>query len=63
MKRKELKQIAAKIVKLEQIIQNSNDAAKSKQAQLEIMELSSHVGNLNDMIIIDELVQKMLESS
>ena len=63
MKRKELKQIAAKIIKLEQIIQNSNDAAKSKQAQLEIMELSSHVGNLNDMIIIDELVQKMLESS
>lgn len=63
MKRKELKQMAAKIAKLEQIIQNSEDAAKSKQAQLEIMELSSHVGNLEDMIIIDELVQKILESS
>lgn len=65
MKRKEIKNLAQKIAKLELIIQNTNDAAESKRAQNEINELCSpsHVGSWEDIIAIDEMVQEILEKS
>lgn len=60
MKQKELKQIAQKIAKLERIIQLNEDSKEVKQAQQQIIELSGHVSNLDDMCAIDEMVQSML---
>lgn len=61
MKRKELKALAAKIAKAEQIIQNSDDAKAIKKAELEIVTLSGHVNSIEDMVAIDEMVQEILE--
>ena len=61
MKRKELKALAAKIAKQEQIIQTTSDPKEKKQAEQEIMRLSSCVDSLDDIIAIDELVIEILE--
>ena len=60
MKRKELKEIAKKIAKAEQIIANSEDNFAIRKAQDEIMELSGRLMSLDDMIAVDELVQDLL---
>lgn len=61
MKRKELKNIANKIAKLEQIIQTSTDKEAAKRAEMEIMKLSESVHSLDDMMLIDEMVMDILE--
>lgn len=63
MKRKELKNLAQKIVKYELIIRDSSDKAEIAKAEAQIMELSSHVKSLEDMMAIDELVQDILQKS
>ena len=63
MKKKELKNLAQKIAKYEKIIQTSSDKAEIKKAKSEIMSLSGHVDNLEDMMIIDEMVQDILGNS
>lgn len=63
MKKKELKNLAQKIAKYEKIIQTSSDKAEIKKAESEIMSLSGHVDNLEDMMIIDEMVQDILGNS
>ena len=63
MKKKELKNLAAKIAKCERIIQTSDDKQAIRQAESEIMRLSSCVNSLKDMIAIDELVMEMLEKN
>lgn len=60
MKRKEKKQLAEKIAKYERIIQSTDDRDKIKEAESKIMELSTHVYNLEDMVEIDEMVQDLL---
>lgn len=60
MKRKELKHIAEKIAKAEFIIQNSDDKKAITRAQNDILTLSNSIGNLNDIITIDEMVQEIL---
>ena len=60
MKRKEKKQLAEKIAKYERIIQSTNDRDKIKEAESKIMELSTHVCDLEDMVEIDEMVQDLL---
>lgn len=60
MKRKEKKQLAEKIAIYERIIQSTDDEEKIKKAELKIMELSTHVYNLEDMVEIDEMVQDLL---
>ena len=60
MKRKEKKQLAEKIAKYERIIQSTNDKDKIKEAESKIMELSTHVYDLEDMVEIDEMVQDLL---
>lgn len=63
MKRKEKKQLAEKIVKYERIIQQNTDEELIKEAQARIMELSSHVDNIDDIMEVDEMVQNLLASS
>ena len=60
MKRKELKILAQKIANAEYIIRNSEDTKAVEKARNDILELSGKVSSLEDMIIIDELVQKIL---
>lgn len=62
MKKKELKNLATKIAKLERIIQANEDSKKVSQAQDEILKLSQSVHSLDDMILIDELVMEMLST-
>ena len=61
MKKKEMKNLAAKIAKCERIIMLNEDPKAVKQAEEEIMRLSSSVDRLEDMITIDELVMELLE--
>ena len=62
MKRFELLKIAKKIVKLENIIQNTTDPAVRAQAENDILQLTVKYNlNLYDMIEIDEIVQNMLQ--
>ena len=60
MKRKEKKQLAEKIAKYERIVQASEDPKEIKEAQNKIVELSSHVNNIEDIMEIDEMVQDLL---
>ena len=63
MKQKEIKNLAQKIAKYERIIQTSDDKKLVRQAEEEIMKLSSSVSSLEDMVAIDELVMEMLEKN
>lgn len=61
MKRKELRNIATKIAKCEQIIRSGEDKNAAKRAEDEIMKLSAGVADLDDLVAIDELVMEILE--
>ena len=63
MKKKEIKNLAQKIAKYELIVQTSDDKKAVRQAQETIMELTSSVDNMEDMIAIDELVMELLEKN
>ena len=63
MKKKELKNLAQKIAKYERIIQTSDDKKMVRQAQEKIMELTSSVTSLDDMVAIDEAVMELLEKN
>lgn len=61
MRNKELKNLAQKIAKCEMIIQEGGDEGETLRAQEEIMKLSSHIKNFEDIVIIDEMVQDILK--
>lgn len=61
MKAKEIKNLAKKIAQQEMIIQRSNSEEEKRQAEKEIVKLSSSIKNLNDMIAVDEAVQEFLD--
>ena len=63
MKTKELKNLAKKIAKYEQIIQNSDDKEAIRNAETEIMKLSGSVKSLEDIMLIDEFVQELLSNN
>ena len=63
MKIKEIKALAQKIAKYEKIIQSSEDKKLVRQAEEEIMKLSSSVESLDDMVAIDEIVMELLEKN
>lgn len=63
MKQKEIKNLAQKIAKYERIVQTSDDNKVVRQAQEKIMELTSGVTSLDDMIAIDEAVMELLEKN
>ena len=61
MKKKELKQIATQIAKLELIISQDDDQSRINQAKESIMHLVGRVSDPEDLFAIDELVQEILE--
>ena len=61
MKKKELKNFASKIAKLERTIQSTTDSEVKKKAEIEIMKITTGIGNFEDLIVIDELVMEMLK--
>lgn len=63
MKRKEIKNLAQKIVKYEKIIRESADKTEVKLAQVEIMNISNSITSLEDMVLIDEMVQELLSKN
>ena len=63
MKQKEIKNLAQKIAKYELIVQTSDDKKLVRQAQEKIMELTSSVTSLDDMVAIDEAVMELLEKN
>ena len=63
MKQKEIKNLAQKIAKYERIIQTSDDKKLVRQTQEKIMELTSSVTSLDDMVAIDEVVMELLEKN
>ncbi len=63
MKKKEIKNLAQKIVKYERIIQTSDDKKAVRQAEEEIMRITSSVDSLEDMVAIDECVMELLEKN
>ena len=62
MKKKELANLAQRIAKAEQTIENSSNLDEVQRAKNEIMLLTRNVKNLDDMMAIDEMVLKILES-
>lgn len=62
MKKKEIKNLATKIAKWEKIIQTSDNKEAIKQAEDEIMKVSSSVKSLEDMMAIDEMVLELLKT-
>ncbi len=63
MKKKEIKTLAQKIAKYERVVQESDDKYLVRQAQEKIMELTSSVTNMEDMVAIDECVMEILEKN
>lgn len=63
MKRKELKKLAQRLAELEMIIEHSDDHEARLKAQNEVLDISSRVVDIEDMLALDELTQKILEKS
>ena len=63
MIQKEIKNLAQKIAKYDRIVQTSDDKKLVRQAQEKIMELTSGVTSLDDMVAIDEAVMELLEKN
>lgn len=63
MKKKEIRNLAEKIVKYERIIQTSDSKEEISKAEKEIMKVSSSVRSLEDMMAIDEIVLELLEKN
>ena len=60
MKKKELKSLAKRIAEAEYIIQTSSDKKEINNAKNQIIELSNHAIDLEDMAVLDDMVQEIL---
>lgn len=60
MKKKELKELALKIIAYEDIIANSENENEIKQAKNEVLKLSKKIEKLNDMFELDVYIQEQL---
>ena len=61
MKKKELKKIAERLAQLEIIISESTDNIERLNAKNEVLDISSRIVDIEDLMAIDELVQEILE--
>ncbi|MBE6148289.1 MAG: hypothetical protein E7167_02070 [Firmicutes bacterium] len=61
MDRKNRREIAREIAKCELIIQKSNNDLNKNKAMNRIETLTMRITNLEDMLAIDDMVQKILE--
>lgn len=60
MKKKELKNLAKRIAEAEFIIQTSSDKKEINKAKNQIIELSNHAIDLEDMAVLDDMIQEIL---
>ena len=63
MKKKELKRLATRMAELEIIIQNSADPYEKQAAQNEILNITSKIVDIEDMLALDEMTQEILEKN
>lgn len=61
MDRKNRREIAREIAKCELIIQKTSDENYKKKFMNRIETLSAQITSLEDMIVIDDMVQKILK--
>ena len=62
MKKKELKNLAAQFARAERTLQTSSNEQEIANAQSEILRLSQRVTSLEDLMLLDDLIQKELEN-
>ena len=62
MKKKELKNLAVQIARAERTLQTSSNEQEVANAQSEILRLSKRVTSLEDLMLIDDLIQKELKN-
>lgn len=63
MDRKDRGEIAREIAKCEKIIQSSSNEIAKKQAMNRIETISMRITSLEDILAIDDMVQKILEKN
>lgn len=61
MKKKELKRIAEQIAQTEINLQKSENPEKVRELKEKIIKLSSRITSLEDVMILDELIQKEIK--
>lgn len=62
MKKKELKELATRIITCEDIIETSNDEKEIEKAKNEILKLTKKIESLGDMLELDAFIQEQLEN-
>ena len=62
MKKKELKELATRIIVCEDIIETSNDEKEVEKAKKEILKLTKKIESLGDMLELDAFIQEQLEN-
>lgn len=60
MKKKELKNLATKIAKLEKELQTTSELSKKQEIELEIMKLTGCVSSIDDISQLDDMVMEIL---
>ena len=63
MKKKELKNLAAKLAGYEKIIQTSDNKEEVRKAEEEIMKVTRKIESFEDLMELDELIMKLLEKN
>ena len=61
MKRKELKNLAEKIAKVELKYQSTSSEEEKKELENEIIKLSGKVQNIEDMLLLDDFIQDSIK--
>lgn len=62
MKKKELKELATRIITCEDIIETSDDEKEIEKAKNEILKLTKKIESLGDMLELDAFIQEQLEN-
>lgn len=62
MKKKELKELATRIIVCEDIIETSDDEKEVEKAKKEILKLTKKIESLGDMLELDAFIQEQLEN-
>lgn len=63
MKRKEIQNLAKKIAKQEQLLQEAITSEEKQRAEIEIMKLCSQVRSIEDMTAVEEEVEKIMNKN
>ena len=62
MKKKELKNLAVQIARAERTLQTTSNEQEVANAQSEILRLSKRVTSLEDLMLLDDLIQKEMKN-